>query len=72
MISGKRYRNYRKIWKKQYQELIVELHNLYLKRYVEKDTDNENRQSKHKFCLDYMTGSKIKEKNVYPLVQYQK
>ncbi len=51
--------------KKTIQELIVELHNLYLKRYVEKDTEMKTDKSKHKFCLDYMNGSKIKEKNVY-------
>ncbi len=58
--------------KKTIQELIVELHNLYLKRYVEKDTEMKTDKVSINFCLDYMNGSKIKEKNVYPLVQYQK
>ncbi len=58
--------------KKQSKKLIVELHNLYLKRYVEKDTEMKQTKVSINFCLDYMNGSKIKEKNVYPLVQYQK
>ncbi len=37
--------------KKTIQELIVELHNLYLKRYVEKDTEMKTDKSKHKFLL---------------------
>ncbi len=50
MISEKDIETIEK-YEKTIQELIVELHNLYLKRYVEKDTEMKTDKSKHKFLL---------------------